>query len=95
MIAAVEQLHGFAQIVGPPGEAGKAIIPGQAFGRLETLAGTSYASTVEARTPVRVLRVPAAAIVDVMEDHTDFALALIAQLASSVLRLEGRGEQIN
>lgn len=88
-------VEGALRVTDPQRTSATATMPGQAFGRLETLAGGSYASTVIAETAARVLRVPAVAMTDVMEDHTDFALALMAQMASAVLELEGRRDAAN
>lgn len=58
-----------------------------AIGLLETLAERPHDQVVEALTPVRALRFPGAALLDVMEDHTDFALGLVSRLAAEVLDL--------
>lgn len=56
-----------------------------AIGALELLGEVPHAGTVDTLTPVHALRVPAAAVFDVMEDHTDFARAIVARLAGAVL----------
>lgn len=61
------------------------VLAGGAIGVLEILGEVPHTGTVDTLTPVRALRVPAAALFDVMEDHTDFALAIVARLASEVL----------
>jgi CRP-like cAMP-binding protein len=58
---------------------------GAALGALEVLAELPHASEVEASTAVRALRLPAPALLDVMEDHTDFAIALVGRLAGALL----------
>lgn len=59
---------------------------------LETLGDVPYVADVDALTPVRALRLPSAALFDVMEDHTDFAIALLAGLAGDLLdQLGARG----
>ena len=59
---------------------------------LETLGELPYLADVDALTPVRALRLPSAALFDVMEDHTDFAIALLARLAGDLLdQLRARG----
>jgi CRP-like cAMP-binding protein len=59
---------------------------------LETLGEVPYRADVDALTPVRALRLPSAALFDVMEDHTDFAIALLALLAGDLLdQLRARG----
>jgi CRP-like cAMP-binding protein len=59
--------------------------PGASFGLLEAIAGVRPASSVQAATPVRALRANAGAILDVLEDHTDVGLAMIAAFASALL----------
>ncbi len=59
--------------------------PGDAFGGLETLADLRLPHTYEAVVPVRVLWAGHAALHDVLEDHTDLALALVSQLATALL----------
>lgn len=61
------------------------VLVGGAVGALEILGEVPHDGAVDTLTPVRALRVPAAALFDVMEDHTDFALAIVAKLASEVL----------
>jgi CRP-like cAMP-binding protein len=58
---------------------------GGPIGHLETLAGLPYRATIETTTPVRVLRSDAAAMLDVIEDHTDVGLAMLATLAGALL----------
>ncbi|MBZ0234191.1 MAG: cyclic nucleotide-binding domain-containing protein [Deltaproteobacteria bacterium] len=81
-------IDGVGHVVEPAPAFGEKVLPGQSLGRLETLARAPYAVTVEALTPLRVLRVPLPALLDIMEDHTDFAMALTTQLATGVLALE-------
>lgn len=59
--------------------------PGAAFGHLEALAQLSMTETVEALTDVRALRSPAPAVLDVLEDHPDVGLAMIAAFAGALL----------
>jgi CRP-like cAMP-binding protein len=59
--------------------------PGGAIGMLEMLAGTNHATTVEALSETTALWLPVPALVDVLEDHTDFALAMTTTLASLLL----------
>jgi CRP-like cAMP-binding protein len=59
--------------------------PNDALGVVESLAETAYTMSAEAVTPVRALECPSIALFDVIEDHTDLALALIARLASEIL----------
>jgi CRP-like cAMP-binding protein len=58
---------------------------GVAVGALEVLAELPHAGDVDAATAVRALRLPAPALLDVMEDHTDFAIALVGRLAGALL----------
>jgi CRP-like cAMP-binding protein len=58
---------------------------GDAIGLIETLAGAHHAATVEAVTPVRALASSGAALFDVLEDHTDVAIAMLATFASALL----------
>ena len=55
------------------------------IGGLETLADEAHAEDVTAFTAIRALHVPSAAVFDVMEDHTDFALSIVRTLASELL----------
>jgi CRP-like cAMP-binding protein len=59
--------------------------PGAAFGYLEALAGQPLFETVEAITEVRALRSPIPTILDVLEDHPDVGLAMIAAFAGALL----------
>jgi CRP-like cAMP-binding protein len=59
--------------------------PGAAIGYLETLAGLHYGATIEATTPVRTLRSRGSAILDVIEDHTDVGLAMLATFSRTLL----------
>jgi CRP-like cAMP-binding protein len=54
---------------------------GDSLAFLETLAVAPHSLTFEARTPVRALKQSSAAILDVLEDHTDLGLAMIGELA--------------
>jgi CRP-like cAMP-binding protein len=67
---------------------GRVLGPNDALGVVESLAEVAYAVTAEAITPVRVLETPSISLFDVIEDHTDLALALISRLASELLDLE-------
>lgn len=67
-------------LAGPQGLLG----PGHTIGALETLAERPYRATIEARTPVRALESSANAIFDVLEDHTDLGMAMLASFASTM-----------
>ena len=59
--------------------------PGDAIGALEMLGEVPHRDTAEALTPVRALECPTAAVLDLIEDHTDLALAMVATLAAELL----------
>lgn len=61
--------------------------PGGSIGMLEAIAGQAHRRHVHARSAVRALRSSAAAILDVIEDHTDVGLAMISSFASALLPL--------
>ena len=58
---------------------------GETIGFLEVLAGSNYAATLEAVMPVRALKSSRTAIFDVLEDHTDLGIAMIATFAGMLL----------
>jgi CRP-like cAMP-binding protein len=58
---------------------------GAPIGHLETLAGVQHSATIHTTQPVRALRSGASAILDVLEDHTDVGLAMMATFASALL----------
>ncbi len=59
--------------------------PGALVGHLETLAGLPHSATIETTLPVRALRSGSSAILDVLEDHTDVGLAMMATFAGALL----------
>ena len=61
------------------------LAPGDAHGFIEALAGTHHTDRVDAITSVRLLQTRAATLLDVLEDHTDLALAVARALARAVL----------
>jgi CRP-like cAMP-binding protein len=61
------------------------LVPGNSFGHLAAIAGGTYTATVRATSQLRALRSSTSAIVDVIEDHTDVGIAMIATLASQLL----------
>lgn len=67
---------------------GRTLGPNDALGVVESLAESTYMITTDAVTPVRVLECPSSSLFDVIEDHTDLALSLVARLASELLDLE-------
>ena len=82
---------------GEPAEAGLVIVDGavahgsfalgagDALGHLEALAGVAHVATIETTSPVRALRSSGPALIDMLEDHTDVGLAMIATLAGALL----------
>jgi CRP-like cAMP-binding protein len=58
---------------------------GGMVGVLESLAGLRHTSTVTAVTPVRVLEIASTAIFDVLEDHSELGLAMLATFAGDLL----------
>lgn len=58
---------------------------GTAIGQLETLAGVHHTATIETVEPVRALRSRAPAMLDVIEDHTDVGLGMIATFSGALL----------
>jgi len=77
-------LGGTLQARGPD-RAVRVIGPGEGFGVFETLAGRAHHATIETLTPVRVLQFTSTAIFDVLEDHTDVGLAMLATFARALL----------
>jgi CRP-like cAMP-binding protein len=67
-------------LLGPDGMLG----PGHTIGALETLAERPYRATLDAATPVRALESSANAIFDVLEDHTDLGMAMLASFAATL-----------
>jgi CRP-like cAMP-binding protein len=59
--------------------------PGESIGAFEALAGTRHACDVVATSPTFTLACPAPAIFDVLEDHTDLALSMVAVFARRLL----------
>jgi CRP-like cAMP-binding protein len=59
--------------------------PGHAIGSLETLGEVNHISTIVAETEVHALACSATAIFDVIEDHADFGIAMIASFADALL----------
>jgi len=55
---------------------------GHAIGALEVLAEAPYLTNITTLTPVRALRCPVGPNYDILEDHTDLALAMVETLAS-------------
>jgi CRP-like cAMP-binding protein len=66
--------------------------PGQAWGSLETLGGLRHPATIEASTDVRALVCSGATILDILEDHTDLGLGMIAAFAGALLDRPDRSE---
>ncbi len=79
--AAREILEGAVKIRGTD----RILGPGDAVGTIEVLAEALQQETAEAVMPVRALQVSAASIFDVIEDHTELGLAVIASMAGELL----------
>jgi CRP-like cAMP-binding protein len=76
-------------VVATRGDGSRVLEAGSPFGHLETIAGLAHGATIETATAVRALRSDAAAILDVLEDHTDVGLAMLATLAGALLDRAG------
>jgi hypothetical protein len=59
--------------------------PGSTLGWIEGLAGVRRATSLVAATQARVLRCPAPALLDVLEDHPDLALAMATRFAKTLV----------
>jgi CRP-like cAMP-binding protein len=77
------------------GRAEHVLVPNDSIGLLETVAERGHAMSTTAITRTRLLRVPAMALFDVMEDHTDLALGMITRLAGEVLDQAGEPDDVN
>ncbi|MBV8757087.1 MAG: cyclic nucleotide-binding domain-containing protein [Deltaproteobacteria bacterium] len=66
--------------IGPQGELG----PGHTIGALETLAEVPHPATITSRTPVRALETCAGTMFDVIEDHSDLGMAMLASFATTL-----------
>lgn len=62
---------------------------GSLFSNLETFAGVRRGATARAKTRTRVLQVAWETLIDVLEDHTEMVLAIIARLAQAVIQFTG------
>lgn len=58
---------------------------GQHVGFVETIASANHCYTLEATSPLRLLSSPGRAILDVLEDHTDVGLAMVAAFSAALL----------
>jgi len=76
-------LEGTAQVMRPEGQT--VLGPGNSIGAIEALGETGFIASVTTLTPVRALRFPCTALLDVLEDHTDLALSMVEALASNLL----------
>ena len=66
--------------LGPEGALG----PGSTIGALATLAEMPHPATIHATSRVRALESGASALFDVIEDHTDLGMAMLASFASTL-----------
>lgn len=64
--------------------------PGHAIGVLEMLANLPHRDTFAAATAVRALEIQAATMLDVLEDHTEFALSIVETFARALVDHEPR-----
>lgn len=78
-------LDGSVQISRGTGVQPQLLHRGEASGLLEAIGGVVHASDLVAVAPTRVLRSPAAALIDVLEDHSDLGLTLIHNIATRLL----------
>ncbi|HEY4181672.1 MAG TPA: cyclic nucleotide-binding domain-containing protein [Kofleriaceae bacterium] len=76
-------LEGTAQVIRPDGQF--VFGPGSSIGAFESLGEAPLTASVTTLTPVRALRFPVTAFLDVLEDHTDLALAMVERLATTLL----------
>ena len=72
-----------------PGHDAIPLGPGNAIGRIETLAERGQTLTVEALGPVRALHGPGQVLFDLLEDNPDLALAMIETMAGELLDAAG------
>jgi CRP-like cAMP-binding protein len=86
-------LSGAVQATNPDGTV-VVLGPGEGIGGLEMLGEMPYERTYSAVTPVRALACPVMALFDVMEDHTDFAIGMLARLAGAVLDAQATGPML-
>lgn len=86
-------LDGIARI--QRGQGADILTSGSAIGALETLGELAYSSDIDTISALRVLRLPSGTLFDVMEDHTDFAIALVGRLASELLDLAQPPLEVN
>lgn len=69
-------------------EGGRSVGSGASVGMLETLGDLTHGSTIEAIAPTRALKTSATTLFDVIEDHTEFGLAMIRAFSNSLLDLQ-------
>jgi CRP-like cAMP-binding protein len=62
-----------------------ALGPGHTIGSIEMLAERPYPATIQAVAPVRALETSASALFDVLEDHADLGIAMLASFAATLL----------
>jgi len=82
--AAIMIVEGTLRATRPDGVS-RILRAGDAIGPLETLAGMRHGATVETTSPVRAISCSGATILDVLEDHTDLGLMMIASFAGALL----------
>jgi CRP-like cAMP-binding protein len=58
---------------------------GATLGRIETLGGLRYGTTLTALVPTRALQIPSTMLFDVVEDHPELGLAVVAAFAGMLV----------
>lgn len=78
-------LDGAPKLVRPGQGAAQILRAGDGVGLFETIGGLRYPADVEALAPTRILRCSSATLIDVLEDHTDLGLAIVRNVAGTLL----------
>jgi CRP-like cAMP-binding protein len=68
-------------------DAAQPLRAGASFGAIEAIAGLRHRADLTTSTPARVLRCPAAALIDILEDHADLGLVIVNNIATALLDL--------
>jgi CRP-like cAMP-binding protein len=77
-----------------PGHDAIPLGPGNAVGRIETLAERGHSVTVEALSPVRALHGSGHVLFELLEDNPDLALSMIEALAGQLLDAADRPDSV-
>ncbi len=78
-------LDGSVQISRAAGTQTQILHAGEASGLLEAIGGVLHPSDLVAVIQTRILRCPTAALIDVLEDHSDLGLTIVHNLATQLL----------